>query len=125
MRLRPDTVYLSVPTRPPADGSVAPPSTEAFRRILAVFEDLLPDVRGLTEYEGNTFSCSGDPAAALLGITTVHPMREDAVRELLRSAGVSWAVVQGLLDAGDLVQADYAGERYYRRGSPPATGSGA
>jgi wyosine [tRNA(Phe)-imidazoG37] synthetase (radical SAM superfamily) len=124
VRLRPDVVYLSVPTRPPADASVAPPSPEMLRRIAAVFEGLLPDVRCLAEYEGNTFSCSGEPGAALLGITAVHPMREEAVQEFLREAGAPWALVQGLLDRGDLVQVDYEGERYYRKGSPPGPGGG-
>jgi Fe-S oxidoreductase len=34
------------------------------------------------------------------------------------------ALVQGLLDRGDLVQVDYEGERYYRKGSPPGPGGG-
>jgi wyosine [tRNA(Phe)-imidazoG37] synthetase (radical SAM superfamily) len=124
VRLRPDVVYLSVPTRPPADASVAPPSMERLRGIATVFEDLLPDVRCLAGDEGNAFSCSGEPAAALLGITAVHPMREEAMREFLRTAGAPWALVQGLLDRGDLVQVDYAGDRYYRKGSPQGAGGG-
>jgi wyosine [tRNA(Phe)-imidazoG37] synthetase (radical SAM superfamily) len=38
----------------------------------------------LIGYEGNAFASSGDISKDLLSITSVHPMREDAVRSLFR-----------------------------------------
>ncbi len=46
----------------------------------------------MTGYEGNVFACTGDVVEALLEITAVHPMREEAVRELLMKGGCEWAV---------------------------------
>jgi wyosine [tRNA(Phe)-imidazoG37] synthetase (radical SAM superfamily) len=41
----------------------------------------------LIGYEGSAFAFTGDVREDLLSITAVHPMREEAVRELLRKAG--------------------------------------
>jgi len=41
----------------------------------------------LIGYKGNEFSLSGNIEENLLGITSVHPMREEAVREYLKKAG--------------------------------------
>ena len=41
----------------------------------------------LSGHEGSEFATTGDVAENLLIITVVHPMRKEAVRELLRKAG--------------------------------------
>lgn len=51
----------------------------------------------------------------MLSITAVHPMREEAVRELLRRAGASWQIVDELLYTGELVRLEYEGKIYYMR----------
>ena len=63
-------------------------------------------------------STSGDPEEDLLGITGVHPMREDAVRELLRGSGSSWSVVERLMERGELKPVQYHGHRFYVRRFP-------
>jgi len=54
----------------------------------------------------------------LLSITAVHPMREEALRELLARDGADWEVVEGLLRAGELVELAYADHRFYLRRLP-------
>jgi hypothetical protein len=60
---------------------------------------------------------------ALLGITAVHPMRREAVKEFLRRSGQSWSLVQGLLEEGQLVETEYGGETFYRRQTPIGKGA--
>jgi hypothetical protein len=72
-------------------------------------------VEFLMGYEGDDFSAAGDPRENLLGVTAVHPLRDQAVAELLDRAGASWAVVEELLHDGSLREVDYAGHRYYLR----------
>ena len=51
----------------------------------------------------------------LLSITSVHPMREEAVVELLRKADASWRVVEKLVGDGSLTEVKYQGKRFYMR----------
>jgi wyosine [tRNA(Phe)-imidazoG37] synthetase (radical SAM superfamily) len=113
--LAPRTAYLAVPTRPPAVPGVRPPDEAAVNRAFQVFAARLPVVECLLGYEGNAFSASGDAEADLLGITAVHPMREDAVAELLRRSGAEHDVVRRLVDDGRLVAARYGDHTFYVR----------
>jgi hypothetical protein len=56
----------------------------------------------------------------LFSITAVHPMREDAVAEFLKNAGVGWSTIQALVDSGNLISLDYRGKKYYMRKLPGA-----
>ncbi|MDD8032133.1 MAG: radical SAM protein, partial [Acidobacteriota bacterium] len=51
----------------------------------------------------------------LLSITSVHPMREEAVRELLDQAEAGWEQVESLLQSGRLIEIEYQGNKFYLR----------
>jgi wyosine [tRNA(Phe)-imidazoG37] synthetase (radical SAM superfamily) len=121
-RLRPRTAYLGIPTRPTAEEWASPASEQAVTRAYQQFTSQLPHVELLTGYEGTAFGTSGDPEEDLLSITAVHPMREDAVRELLRRAGSEWSVVERLVERGELERVQYRGQRYYVRRFPRVAG---
>ncbi len=113
--LQPDVAYLSIPTRPPADKRVLPPDEEKLNSAYQCFKSKLPRVEYLIGYEGNAFASTGDPEKDLLSITSVHPMRLEAVNELLEKSQAAWSVVQRLIDEGSLIEADYEGQKYYMR----------
>ena len=69
----------------------------------------------LTGYEGNAFASTGDVAEDLLSITSVHPMREEAVRKLLDKAGTHWHVVEQLIADEQLKLTEYEGQKFYIR----------
>jgi wyosine [tRNA(Phe)-imidazoG37] synthetase (radical SAM superfamily) len=117
-QLRPETAYIGIPTRPTAENWALPASEQAVTQAYQEFAGRLPQVELITGYEGTAFGTSGDPEEDLLGITAVHPMREDAVRELLRRAGASWSVVERLVDRGDLEPIRYRDQRFYVRRFP-------
>jgi wyosine [tRNA(Phe)-imidazoG37] synthetase (radical SAM superfamily) len=79
------------------------------------FSKKLSSVEYLIGYEGNTFASSGNATDDLLSITAVHPMREEAVKELLNRLGVGWEVVQGLIDSGSLVELEFHEKKFYAR----------
>ena len=114
-RLGPDKAYLAVPTRPPAAKWVRPPSSDVMVRSYQIFAEQVGGLEYLMGYEGNTFSAAGDPRDNLLGITAVHPMREEAVAELLDRTGTSWTLVEELLRDGSLRRVDHEGHGYYLR----------
>lgn len=112
-RLKPARAYLSLPTRPPAERWVAIPEEDRLNRAYQVLHGSGIEVELLAEYEGTAFSSLGNVALDLLAITSVHPMREDAVRALLERAGCDWSIIVKLLAAGQLVESEYQGEKYY------------
>jgi len=120
--IHPRTAYLSVPTRPPALKTARGPETAAFNRVYQRLAERLPHVECLIGYEGNAFAFTGDAARDLLGVTAVHPMRREAVQALLHRAQAPWAVVEGLLARGELVETPYGGHLYYVRRLPELGG---
>jgi wyosine [tRNA(Phe)-imidazoG37] synthetase (radical SAM superfamily) len=113
--LRPGKAYFSIPTRPPAEGWVRPPSEEVLNRAYQILSERIGQVEYLIGYEGNAFASTGNVEDDLLDITAVHPMREEAVRELLARAGADWSVVRKLIARGQLIDTGYEGERFYTR----------
>ncbi len=113
--LNPDPAYLAIPTRPPAKGSVMPPEGPVVNRAYQIFRERLKRVEYLIGYEGNAFASTGDAAQDLLSITAVHPMKKEAVEELLDRTGSDWTVVRGLISEDALVEAVFEGETFYMR----------
>ena len=113
--LQPRRAYLAIPTRPPADRQVQPPDEKAISQAVQIFSHYLPDVEYLLGYEGNAFASTGQVDEDLLSITAVHPMREDAVEQLLKQSGQDWKVVQQLLADKKLVEIEHDGHRFYMR----------
>jgi wyosine [tRNA(Phe)-imidazoG37] synthetase (radical SAM superfamily) len=114
-QLKPARAYVSLPTRPPAEAWVRSPGEEAINRAYQTLSKSVGQVEYLIGYEGNAFAFTGDVEDDLLSITAVHPMREEAVREFLTRAGSDWAVVQRLIDGGQLVETEYDGRNFYMR----------
>jgi wyosine [tRNA(Phe)-imidazoG37] synthetase (radical SAM superfamily) len=115
VRLNPAKAYLAIPTRPPAENWVRPPAPEDINVVFQVFREKLNQVEYLIGYEGNAFAFTGNVEEDLLSITSVHPMRESAVREYLKKAGADWSVVHQLITQSKLVETDYAGQKFYLR----------
>ena len=128
-RLRPATAYLAIPTRPPGEGWVQPPAEEVINRACQILSEWLDQacpepverVEYLIGYEGNAFASTGNVEEDLLSITSVHPMREDAVSDFLararskQRAGADWPVVHNLVEQGQLIKTEYEGKWFYVR----------
>jgi len=115
--LKPDKAYIAVPTRPPVEPWVEPAREELINLAYQLFSERLGEgrVEYLIGYEGNAFASTGNVEEDLLSITAVHPMREEAVRELLKKANADWGVVERLIREGKLIELEYGGKRFYMR----------
>jgi wyosine [tRNA(Phe)-imidazoG37] synthetase (radical SAM superfamily) len=107
--------YLAIPTRPTAEPDIAGPGETVLNRAYQIMSTRLAQVEYLIGYEGDAFATSGDARQDLLGITAVHPMRESAVKELLKRANTTWSVVDELIAENKLKQVEYQGKYYYVR----------
>ncbi len=114
-QLQPSVAYVSVPTRPPAEKWVHPPAEEVLHRCYQRLSDKVSQVEYLIDYEGDHFDFTGDVGDEILRITSVHPMRVEAVEALLARAGSSWVVVARLLTQGSLIETRYNGHLFYSR----------
>jgi wyosine [tRNA(Phe)-imidazoG37] synthetase (radical SAM superfamily) len=107
--------YLSIPTRPPAVKWVSPPEEETINRAYNVFNARGLNTEYLIGYEGNQFAYTGNIEADILSITSVHPMREDAVNAYLKKANGDFSTIEKLLDENKILVSEYNNERFYLR----------
>lgn len=110
-----DISYVSIPSRPPAEKSVEIPGEESINRAFQMLQSRLEHVEYLIGYEGNSFAFTGNVLEDILSITSVHPMRQDAVEEFLEKSDSSWDVVKKMIDEEKLVETEYDGNRFYMR----------
>jgi len=114
-QLKPSRAYLSIPIRPPADSWVQSPSEEVVNQSYNLFKEKVDQVEYLIGYEGNAFAFTGEVEEDILSITSVHPMREDAMKDFLRRANSDWLVIERLIKQGKLVESEYEGHKFYIR----------
>jgi len=119
--LKPLRSYISIPTRPTAVKGILPASDQVLNMAYQVFKEHLPDVEYLIGYEGNEFGFSGNIEEDLLAITSVHPMREEAVRAYLKKSGSDWNIIANLIKRGSLIELKYQGKNFYLRKFPGRT----
>jgi len=113
--LAPEKSYISIPTRPPAGKWVKPPGEGVLNLAYQLFIENSIDVEYLIGYEGDAFAFSGNVEEDLLGITSVHPMRSDAVNEFLSGAGSDWSVIEKLIKNDELREVEYEHNKFYIR----------
>lgn len=116
--LKPSKAYLAIPTRPPAKATVTAASEQVINMAYQIFSKRLSNVEYLIGYEGNAFAFSGNVEDDLLSITSVHPMREEAILEFLKKADTDWRVIEKLIKDGNLIELKYQGRKFYMRKSP-------
>ncbi len=114
-RLQPDTAWISLPLRPPAESDAAPADDEALQLGLRLFRAEVPIVEALNRPEGDEFSaCGADLGQAILDITSVHPIRATALKALLARKGSAWDLVEKLVGDSLLLEREWQGEIFYR-----------
>ncbi len=113
-KLNPGKAYLAIPTRPPTE-QIEPAIEQTINIAYQTFSSKLEKVECLIGYEGNAFASTGNAVDDLFSITAVHPMREDAVVELLGKAGVGLNTITDLVESGNLISLDYQGKKFYMR----------
>jgi wyosine [tRNA(Phe)-imidazoG37] synthetase (radical SAM superfamily) len=113
--VNPHVAYLAIPTRPPAQADVRAPSDDTIVGAYEILADKLDNVEYLIGYESDSFALTGDPERDLLAITAVHPMRAEAVANLLEKAGCNWSLVEQLIKRGKIREVRFAGRRFFLR----------
>ncbi len=114
-KLNPDTAYIAIPTRPPAEKWVKPPSEELLNKAYQIFSEKVSHVELLIGFEGKDFTVLDDLSREILSITSVHPLREDVLENMLSRRNQPWSIVEKLVRKGMLKKVQYMGYTYYIR----------
>ncbi|MHB1048594.1 MAG: radical SAM protein [Bacteroidota bacterium] len=111
--IHPSMSYILVPTRPPAEHAVVPPSEESLNIAYQRFHAAVGSVELLAYKEGTDFTYSSDAERELLNIIAVHPMRTEAVQMFLKKANAEWNIINRLLNNHILKEIRYSGDTYF------------
>ncbi|MGQ9644346.1 MAG: radical SAM protein [Ignavibacterium sp.] len=104
--------FILVPTRPPAEKFVEPPSEENLNIAYQIFESYLQKVELLAYNEGTDFTYSSDLEKELLSILAVHPMQSDAVEKFLNKGKSNWGLIEKLIHESILKEVSYSGKTF-------------
>jgi wyosine [tRNA(Phe)-imidazoG37] synthetase (radical SAM superfamily) len=113
--IRTDTAYIAIPTRPPAFMGTFPASETAVTLAYDIFRSHNLNAELLTGYEGNAFASSGNFTDDILSITAVHPMRKDAVLELMAKSNAMEEDLNQLIDNGLIKIINFNNQDYFLR----------
>jgi wyosine [tRNA(Phe)-imidazoG37] synthetase (radical SAM superfamily) len=111
----PGVSYISIPTRPTAFKKAESPDEQTVAMAYEIFRSKLNNVELLTGYEGNAFASTGNFKDDILSIAAVHPLREDAVNELMNKSNGTETQLEELISSGLIERAVYNGRIFYLR----------
>ncbi|MBN1694491.1 radical SAM protein [candidate division WOR-3 bacterium] len=107
--------YLSIPTRPPASKSVEVPDEEITNMAYNLFTERNLNTELLIGYSATEFPATKNVSDEILNITSVHPMREEDVKNILDKAGKSWKTVEDLVNKGELKMVNFGKNKFFLR----------
>ncbi len=113
--IKPSMAYIAIPTRPPAFEGTFAADEKTVARAYEIFTAHGISAELLTGYEGNAFASSGNFRDDILSITAVHPMRRDAVLELMTKSGANEESLRKLIDSGLIEQIHFKNRDFYIR----------
>lgn len=114
-KLNPSMSYLSIPIRPTVEKIASIPDEQALNTAYQIIHNKVEKVECLFGYEGDTFSSTGNVEEDLLNIIAVHPMREEAVQELLAKSQADWSLIDKLIEQDRIFVTTYENKRFYLR----------
>jgi wyosine [tRNA(Phe)-imidazoG37] synthetase (radical SAM superfamily) len=117
-KLSPEVSYIAIPTRPTAFVDIVPASEQMVAFAYQQFTNHKIQTELLIGYEGNAFATSGNFAEDLLSITAVHPMREEAVVELMKNSNAKPETLLSLIEQQLIEKVVYNQNTYYLRKFP-------
>jgi wyosine [tRNA(Phe)-imidazoG37] synthetase (radical SAM superfamily) len=114
-KLNPELAYLAVPTRPPCESWAGAPAEFFLHLAYQIFCEKIEHVKLLSGYSEKHYSVSGELIQNILDITSVHPMRESEIQNLIRQKGINPAVLDELIEQDQLKKVEHEGQDFYVR----------
>ncbi len=112
--LNPYSVYLSLPLRPPAEGSVFAPPGESLKSFMSILADHGLHVTLLGDLPETKMTAQSDKIDHLLNILKVHPLSEKEVLNLLAQDKISKDRFNHLLKSRVIIKETKRKNIFYR-----------
>jgi wyosine [tRNA(Phe)-imidazoG37] synthetase (radical SAM superfamily) len=113
--LKINKAYISIPTRPPASKSAEVPDEAIINMAYNLFTERNLKVELLSGYSEEEFPSTKNVSEEILSITSVHPMREKDVKNILDKANKTWNIVEDLLAKGELKMVNFGKNKFFLR----------
>ena len=110
-----NTAYISIPTRPPTSKRARVPDEATINMAYNLLKERNLKVKLLSGYSQEEFPGTKNVSEAILNITSVHPMREKDVQNILDKSGENWKIVEDLLVKGELKMVNFGGNKFFLR----------
>ncbi|NPA63010.1 MAG: radical SAM protein [Methanococci archaeon] len=115
--VNPDKCYINTPIRPPSE-EITPPKKEILLKVIEVFTEIIGKgkVIPLKTFEGSEFIISTtNVEEEILAITSVHPIREKVIKELLTKQNITYETIEKMVKEGKLIKLNHCGEVFYMK----------
>jgi wyosine [tRNA(Phe)-imidazoG37] synthetase (radical SAM superfamily) len=113
--LKINKAYLSIPTRPTESKLAKIPSEDIINAAYNLFSEKKLNVELLTGFSPIEFATITNVREEILDITSVHPLREADVRNILDKANKSWSIVESLLKEGEIKMVKFGKNKFFLR----------
>ena len=113
--LKINTAYISIPTRPPASKKACIPDEATINMAYNLLTERNLKVELLSGYSAEEFPATKNVSEEILNITSVHPMREKDVKNILDKSGKTWKIVEDLLVKGELKMVNFGENKFFLR----------
>jgi wyosine [tRNA(Phe)-imidazoG37] synthetase (radical SAM superfamily) len=112
-RLKRDVSYFTVPTRPPSEAYAVRPDDKTLEVLSDLVRRSLPDSKMLCVPESGDFITLGSVEEDLRGILAVHPMRAEAVENLVMRTGRGMESIEHMIHEGVIQKVMHEGKGFY------------
>jgi wyosine [tRNA(Phe)-imidazoG37] synthetase (radical SAM superfamily) len=113
--LKINTAYISIPTRPPASKKACVPGEATINMAYNLLMERNLKVELLSGYSPIEFPATKNAKEEILNITSVHPMREKDIKNILDKSGKTWKIVEDLLVKGELKMVNFGKNKFFLR----------
>lgn len=113
--LKPSLAYISVPTRPPAVQWVRTPDEETITTAFQIFVTENLNTELILGFEGITIGYTGNAFEDIINTCTVHPIREDAMLQLLKKNKADSVILDILLTGNYIKEVYHSGNKFFIR----------
>lgn len=114
-KLKINKAYISIPTRPSTLKWIKQPTEEITNIAYSLFKEKGINVELLTGYPPTKFAKTDNVRDEILDITSVHPMREEDLSDILDKADKDWEIVEKLLNEKEIKMVKFNKNKFYIR----------
>ncbi len=114
-KINPSIAYISVPTRPPAVFDTVAPNESVINNAYQIFSGKGINTELILGFEGCNTGFTGNILEDIINICSVHPIREDTMKRLLKKDNADDTVLNMLLDRNYIQKIKYKSKNFYIR----------